>query len=80
MAGYFGQLDKKKIVNVLDNGLASLKDDVREGTQEDVETLWIKFSRMEDVLYNEGKELLSMTNKVRFEKRLNTIRKMLRKK
>jgi iron uptake system EfeUOB component EfeO/EfeM len=76
--GYFGTQDKRSIVYLLDNGLASLKDDVKEKAK-DSKTLWNEFNQLEKVLYGEGDKLLSMTNKIRFEKRLNTIRKMLEK-
>lgn len=75
---YFGNLDKKSIVLLLDNGIASLKDDVKEG-EKDLETLWFNYRKLHEVLYREGEQLLSMTNKVRFEKRLSTIKKMLEK-
>lgn len=75
---YYGKQDKKSIVYLLDNGLAYLKDKVKDN-EKDVKTLWSEFSQLEKVLYGEGKSLLSMTNKVRFESRLNTIRKMIEK-
>lgn len=78
MAGYFGSQDKKSIVLLLDNGIASLKDDVKEG-EKDIETLWFNYRKLHEVLYGQGKHLLSMTNKVRFEKRLTTVKKMLEK-
>lgn len=78
MAGYTGNLDKKSIVNILDNGIASLKDDVKEG-EKDTETLWFMYKKLNEVLYGQGANLLSMTNKVKFEKRLNTVKKMLEK-
>lgn len=76
---YYGRQDRKSIVYLLDNGLASLKDKVIEATDDEVSSLWSEFRQLEKVLYGEGKVLLSMSNKVRFESRLNTIRKKLEK-
>ncbi|MEB8858736.1 hypothetical protein BK703_30690 [Bacillus thuringiensis serovar silo] len=76
---YFGQVDKKSIVYILDNEIASLKDRVVESDGADSSSLWIKFNRLEKLLYGEGRTLLSMTNKMKFESRLNTIRKRLNK-
>ena len=78
MAGYFGNQDKKSIVLLLDNGIASLKDDVKEG-EKDAETLWFNYRKLHEVLYGQGEYLLSITNKMRFEKRLTTVKKMLEK-
>ncbi len=75
---YYGNQDKKSIVNLLDNGLVWLKDEVKL-QEKDTDSLWKEFRELEKVLYGEGETLLSMTNKVRFEKRLNTVRKMLEK-
>lgn len=75
---YYGNLDKKSIVTVLDNGLSWLKDEVKTN-EKGADRLWTEFNELEKILYGEGSQLLSMTNKVRFEKRLNTIRKMLDK-
>ncbi|WP_182004645.1 hypothetical protein [Priestia aryabhattai] len=77
--GYFGKVDKKSIVYVLDNGIASLKDEVIKNDKDNSSTLWSKFKHLEKLLYGEGRALLSITNKVRFESRLNTVRKKLEK-
>ncbi|MFQ3543572.1 hypothetical protein Q7A53_05755 [Halobacillus rhizosphaerae] len=74
----WGTVDKRSIVHILDNGLGFLKDEIKDQSrtknqnEED-------FYSLEQLLYNEGKELLSMTNQTRFEKRLNTIRKNMHK-
>ncbi|WP_121605970.1 hypothetical protein [Virgibacillus sp. Bac332] len=73
---YYGNQDKKSIVILLDNSLAWLKDEIKE-QEKSSDRLWKEFRELESILYGEGSQLLSMTNKVRFEKRLNTIRKML---
>lgn len=75
---YYGKIDKKSIVNILDNGLGFLKDELRDQSRSG-DTNLSEFYKLEKLLYNEGSQLLSMTNKVRFEKRLNTIRKNLDK-
>ncbi|MEC1943147.1 hypothetical protein P9G40_18895 [Bacillus velezensis] len=76
--GYYGKLDKKSIVYVLDNGIASLKDEVI-GRERDLESLWFRYRKLNQVLYGQGDTLLSNTNKVRFESRLNTVLKKLEK-
>lgn len=78
MAGYYGKIDKKSIVNILDSGLGFLKDELKDQSRSNGTNL-NEFYKLEKLLYNEGSTLLSTTNKVRFEKRLNTIRKNLDK-
>lgn len=73
---YWGNIDKKSIVNILDSGLGFLKEELKDPSR-DIDTNIAEFYRLEKLLYGEGSTLLSMTNKVRFEKRLNTIRKKL---
>ena len=73
---YFGSVDKKSIVYILDNGLDFLKDELKEPSRT-ADQNKSDFYRLEKLLYGEGKSLLSTTNKVRFEKRLNTIRKKM---
>ncbi|WP_353856756.1 hypothetical protein [Bacillus sp. Bos-x628] len=80
MAGYFGSVDKKSIVHILDNGIASLKEDIKESDGNDMSSLRFKFNKLHELLYMRGDHLLSMTNKVRFESRLNTCRKMIERK
>ena len=73
---YWGNVDKKSIAYILDSGLGFLKDELKEPSR-DIEANREDFYRLEKLLYGQGDQLLSMTNKVRFEKRLNTIRKKL---
>ncbi|WP_242290426.1 hypothetical protein [Bacillus cereus group sp. BfR-BA-01319] len=47
---YFGQVDKKSIVYILDNEIASLKDRVVESDGADSSSLWIKFNRLEKLV------------------------------
>lgn len=78
MTYLLNKTDKRSIVLLLDNGLAWLKDEAKEQNK-GIESLWKEFRELEKVLYGEGSFLLSTTNKVRFEKRMNTIRRMLEK-
>lgn len=73
---YYGKMDKKSIVHILDNGLGFLKDEIKDPSRT-ADQNKSDFYRLEKILYGEGKSLLSMTNQVRFEKRLNTIRKKM---
>ncbi|WP_137743293.1 hypothetical protein [Robertmurraya siralis] len=75
---YYGNQNKKSIIYLLDNTIATLKDKVKDCKGETGD-LWKEYRKIEKVLYGEGKELLSMTNKVKFESRLNTVKKMLEK-
>lgn len=76
--GRWGEVDKKKIIYVLETGTDYLKDMVST-KEKDVDTLWSDFRNLHDLFYNEGRELLSITNAVKFERKLNTIRKKLEK-
>ncbi|MFZ4454312.1 hypothetical protein [Salibacterium aidingense] len=75
---YWGKVDKKSIVHILDSGLGFLKDEVKDPSRSP-KINKDEFYKLESLLYGEGSELLSPTNKVKFEKRLNTIRKNLHK-
>lgn len=74
----WGEVDKKSIVYVLDEGLKWLKEELKEPSQP-AKTNLNDFYDLEELLYGEGRDLLSYTNQKRFEKRLNTIRKSLDK-
>ena len=75
---YWGNVDKRSIVNILDSGLGFLKDELTDQSRTSERNLK-EFYELEKLLYREGERLLSMTNKTRFEKRLNTIRKQINK-
>lgn len=75
---YYGKIDKKTIVNILDSGIGFLKDELKDQSRSKSTNL-DEFYRLEKLLYGEGATLLSTTNKVRFEKRLKTIRKSINK-
>lgn len=72
----WGNLDRKNIVYVLDNGISFLKDELKDQDRSGSTNIE-EFYSLESLLYGEGERLLSMTNKVRFESRLNTIRKKM---
>jgi hypothetical protein len=76
--GYWGKVDKKSIVTILDGGLGFLKGELKEQSRSN-EMNKDEFYKLESLLYGEGNQLLSMTNKIRFESRLNTIRKSIHK-
>lgn len=73
---YWGKLDRKSIVYVLDNGISFLKDELKDNSRGSSENIK-EFYRLESLLYGEGRRMLSTTNQVRFERRLNTIRKKM---
>lgn len=75
---YWGKIDKRSIVVILDSGLGFLKDELKDPSRSGNRNKE-DFYRLEKLLYGQGEKLLSITNKVRFEKRLNTIRKNLDK-
>jgi tRNA A-37 threonylcarbamoyl transferase component Bud32 len=78
MSGRWGNMDKKKIVHVLDNGLGYVRDSLRDKSM-DVNTAQNHYEDLKKLLYNEGRDLLSMSNKVRFESKLRTIKKLIEK-
>jgi hypothetical protein len=79
MAGRWGNLDKKSTFNVLDNGLAFIKDELKEVNEDNKDRIIEEFYRMEKLLYKEGRDLLAISYLVKFEKRLNTLRRKVEK-
>lgn len=73
---YWGKIDKRSIVVILDSGIGFLKDELKEPSRSGSSNK-DDFYRLEKLLYGQGEKLLSNTNKSRFEGRLNTIRKRL---
>mgnify|MGYP007077271939 CR=1 FL=1 len=70
---------KKRIINVLDNGLACVKDDIKSN-EKDIDSVVSEFRKLHDLLYDRyTKSIVPMSYLVRFESRSGTIIKMLRK-
>ena len=79
MGGYWGKLDKKGIINVLDNGLAYVKDGLKE-KDADIDKMVAEFSRLHDLLYDRyTTQIVPLSYLVKFEKRAGTIIKILKK-
>lgn len=76
--GIFGNLNKKTIIHVLSSGCEYLIGSLEDGTIE--ETDYKNYYDLKDVLYHEGQTLLSITNKVKYERKLNSIKNKLDKK
>jgi hypothetical protein len=79
MAGYYGTVDKKSAFNILDNGLAFLKDEIKDINEDNKDRIIEEFYRLEEFLYKEARNVVAMSYLVKFEKRLNTIRKKVEK-
>lgn len=77
--GRWGVLDKKGVAYVLSIGLSSLEDNIKDKTIDNKESAWREYNDLYKLLYEEGKDLLSTTNKIKFERKLNKIQKMIEK-
>lgn len=76
--GRWGEMNKKKIVYVLDSGLGYVRDSLKDKSM-DISTAQDHYEDLKKLLYNDGRDLLSVTNKVRFESKLRTIKKLIDK-
>jgi hypothetical protein len=76
--GQFGTLNKKTIIHVLSSGCEYLNGCLEDGTIE--KTDYNHYQDLKKVLYEEGQTLLSITNKVKFEHKINRIKKRMDKK
>ncbi len=75
----WGTIDKKNIVYILESGISYMRDKLKDNNKDDISSLWNDYTNLHNLLYNEGRQLLSMTNAVKFEKNLKTIKKRIEK-
>lgn len=76
---YYGNLDKKGIMSILDNGLASIKENIKDKDC-DIDCTVKEFRKLYSLLYdNYTRKVVPLSYLVRFESRASTIIKMLSK-
>lgn len=76
---YYGNLGNKKDVEyLLQTGCDYLQSIVKDHEGESAEKTFDDLARLKKVLYNEG-QMMSLTNRVKFEKRINSLEKKLEK-
>lgn len=75
--GTWGEINRKNIVYILQNGIDYLRDKLKEMKSKNEKpslAIWDEYDNLRKLLYEEGEELLSMTNKLKFERNLKVIK------